>query len=293
VRDDYRAAVIKQRLGASQTEILIPPIFPPDAIVDPGDGTLRESLLKNPLPIGFSAWNDLPPAGETAGIALEWAPAKGDGSAPDPSAYVQINDDLVRGPLDPATYFPKTLDIPVTNMAVDGKFYLRLKMAPYNGQAALYADPVPVTCDDTRPYGDIKPLAMEIPAAPITDDYLAANAGKVIGGIPEYDDFQPGDKVAFFWTDTPVEDDWSTATPVDEVTLDGTTWPFPVEYLEADLRTKADGEWYLMYGLVDKATNPSLVSFGSRLRMALGPWPTGMLDPKVPLADDGPSRVLT
>jgi hypothetical protein len=200
---------------------------------------------------------------------------------------VGIADEMVLGPLDPATYFPKTLDIPVTNLAVDGKFYLRLKMEPYNGQAARYADPVAVTCDDTRPYGDNKPLAMEIPAAPITDDYLAANAGKVSGGIPYYTDFQPGDKVAFFWTNTPVDEDWSSATPVDEVTLDGTTWPFPVEYLEADLRTKADGEWYLMYGLVDKATNPSLVSFGSRLRMALGPWPTGMLDPKVPLADDG------
>jgi hypothetical protein len=285
VRDDSPTEGIKQQPGAGQVELLLPPIFPANAVVDPVDGTLRESVLKAPLPIGFSAWNDLPPAGETGAIALEWAPAKGDGSEPDPTVYVGIADEMVPGPLDPATYFPKTLDIPVTNLAVDGKFYLRLRMDPYNGLASIYSVPVPVTCDDIGPYEDATPLVMELVPDEVTDASFGAD-DEVVGGIPYYPDYQPGDRVAYFWAQPPFPEDWSAMVPVNTVPVDGSNWPFLVSYPGAQIRAKGDGTWYPVYGLVDKATNPSKLSAQLRVTVALGPLPSDLQPPAVPLAAD-------
>lgn len=293
-RDNYRAARIKQWGESRQAEVLDPPIFPADSIMDPADGTLNKDVLTAVVSVGFSAWSQLPPAPSTfAGIQLRWAAALGDGSAPpvpvdqeDNTVYVQIARKEIPGPLTPAD-FPIYLDIPVATLAVDGKFYLLLVMEPYNAQPYLFSVPVPVTIDSAPPYGAAKPAAMTVtPPGPITDDYLTDNGGKVIGTIAQYPDFKPGDEVSFFWTAAPVPDDWSGETAIGAIPVTA-TWPFPVEYPQTGLTGLADGTWHLQYGLVDKATNSSIVSTDTTVILALGALPTGMADPIVPLAADG------
>lgn len=295
-RDNYRAARIKQWGESRQAEVLDPPIFPADSIVDPADGTLNKDVLTAPVTIGFSPWIALPPTSAAiATIELRWAEALADGSAPpvpadetDTTVYRQIAEEEVSGPLTSAD-FPIYLDIPLASLAVDGKFYLLLVMQPYNGLAYLFSVPVPVTCDSAAPYGAAKPTAMTVnPPGPITDAYLTANSGKVTAEIAQYADYKAGDKVSFFWTAAALGDDWSGETPIGrDVPITAPPWPFKVEYPEAGLRLLADGTWHLGYGLADKATNKSITSTDTSVIMALGTLPSGMVAPKVPLADDG------
>jgi hypothetical protein len=292
-RDNYRAARIKQWTQSRQAEVLEPPIFPPDSVEDTADGTLNKDVLLAPVSIGFSPWTALPPtAAAIATIELRWAEPLADGSAPpvpadqtDTTVYRQIAEKEVSGPLTPAD-FPIDLDIPLTSLAVDGKFYLLLVMQPYNGQPYLFSVPVPVTLDSAAPYGAAKPMAMTVnPPGPITDAYLTANGDKVTAEIAEYPDYQEGDKVSFFWTAAALPDDWSGETPIGrDVPITAPPWPFKVEYPEAGLRLLADGTWHLGYGLADKATNKSISSTDTSVIMALGTLPSGMVDPIVPLA---------
>ena len=290
-RDDYRADRLKQWAGSRQADKLDPPVFPDDAIVDDTDGTLNKDVLAAVVPIGFNQWTGFPPGpSNIATIELRWAPALPDGSAPplpadetDTTVYAQIAEREVNGPATSHT-FPITLDIPVATLAVNGKFYLLLVMQPYNGLDYVFSEPVPVTCDSVAPNAGNKPPAMTVtPPGPVTDAYLAANGSKVRATVAQYPDFQTGDEVSFFWTENPVPDDWSAETPVGELPVTA-TWPFPVDYLEAGLTGKADGTWHLMYGLVDKATNRSVVSADTTVILALGTLPSGMADPIVPLA---------
>lgn len=287
VRDDYRAERVKRLVASRQAVVLEPPGFPDGAIVDDTDGTLNKDFLKDALPVAVSEWSDLPPDGTRfARVDVEWAPAAEDGSAPDPSTYASVNGRDVPGPLFPDD-FPLMFEVPLATLAVDGRYYLRLALGPYSGGAKLYSVPVPITCDSEGPYVHATPAVMDL----IPDEVLDSSFGpddEVVGGIPEYPDYQPGDQVAFFWAQPPFPEDWSGMVPINTVALDGITWPFPVSYPGAEIRTKDDGVWYPVYGLVDKATNPSKLSAQKGVNVALGPLPSGLRAPEVPLAkDDG------
>lgn len=285
VRDDYRAERVKRLVASRQAEVLLPPGFPNGAIVDATDGTLNKDFLKAALPVAVSAWNDLPPNDKRfAHVDVEWASAAADGSAPDPSTYVSVDGRDVPGPLGPDA-FPLMFEVPLTTLVVDGRYYLRLAMAPYTGGGKLYSLPVPITCDSEGPYVHATPVVMGLIPNQVIDSSFVPD-DEVVGGIPEYPDYQPGDQVAFFWAQPPFPEDWSGMVPINTVAPDGTTWPFPVSYPGVEIRTKGDGVWYPVYGLVDKATNPSKLSAQKGVNVALGALPSGLQAPEVPLAQD-------
>ena len=284
VRDDYRNARVKRLIESGPLEVLLPPGLPAGAIIDPIDGTLNKDVLTADLAISMAAWSDLPPAGRTSVVEVQWA--RGDGAGlPDDSWYEVVDTQNVVGP---APVFPLALKVPSTRLAPDGKYYLRLAMLPYNLGPTLFSDSVPLICDSEGPYRHATPAAMILPDPPeITDAYLAANGDKVIGGIPQYDDYQPGDKVAFYWGALPPPEKPEDEVPIDVIAVDGVTWPYPVEFPGDTIRAAGDGPCYALYVLVDKATNASKLSAYAPLRVALGPLPSGLQLPKVPLADDG------
>ncbi|WP_426114924.1 hypothetical protein [Pseudomonas sp. DSP3-2-2] len=282
VRDDYRNARVKQLIEAGPPEVLLPPGLPVGAVIDPADGTLNKDVLTADLAISMAAWSDMPPEGRTSVVEVQWARTDGPG-LPDDSWYEVVDTQNVVGP---APLFPLALKVPSARLAQDGKYYLRLAMHHYNAGTTLYSEPVPLICDSEGPYRHETPAAMILPVPPeITDAYLAANGDKVIGGIPEYDDYQPGDKVAFYWGALPPPEKPEDVVPIGVIDVNG-TWPFPVEFTGDTIRAAGDGPCYALYVLVDKATNASKLSGYAPLKVALGPLPTGLQLPKVPPDDD-------
>ncbi|OCR24121.1 hypothetical protein AFK24_15260 [Pseudomonas syringae] len=283
-RDDYRNARVKQLIESGPQEVLLPPGLPVGAIIDPADGTLNKDVLTADLAISMAAWSNLPPEGQSSDVEVQWARTDGSG-LPDDSWYEVVDSREVSGP---TPVFPLLLKVPSNKLAPDGKYYLRLAMYPYNSGPTLFSDPVPLICDSEGPYRHETPAAMILPNPPeITDAYLAANDDKVIGGIPQYADYQPGDRVAFYWGALPPPEKPEDVVPIDVIDVDGVTWPYPVEFTGDTIRAAGDGPCYALYVLVDKATNASKLSGYAPLRVALGPLPSGLQLPKVPLADDG------
>lgn len=287
VRDEYRAKQIKRLSETKQQQTLNPPGFPSNPIVDPVDGTLDTTALKADLPVQMGAWEALPPSGLTSVPELQWTRGV-DADPENDAAYTKVDSVQVIGPVtDPTAVFPLNLKVPKSELATDGRHYLRLALPHFATGIYIYSTPIALICDSEGPYVHDVPPEMIVPPVPITDQYFIDNGPEVVGEIPEYDDYAPGDKVAFFWAKFPPPDDPTDVVPIDTVEVDGVTWPFKVHYPEAVIRAASDGIHYPLYVLIDKANNLSKLSVYVPVHVALGALPSGLKVPEVPLAADG------
>lgn len=257
------------------------PQFPPGAISDPADGTLNKDVIAagQGLAVLLPRWPEAAPApGQVDTVELEWAA----GTAPGEGDYVLADLQAFEGPLDDAA-FPKVLTVPAAMLRPDGPYQLRYRIHGWNNTTAVSL-PVLLRCDTVPPAGASPPPQPGIPAEFISDDYLASNPEGVACGIPVYEGAQPGDRVRYWWL-TDASQDPGTITPVGDVQIN--VVPATVHVPPEVVQAAGDGGCYLRYQVYDKATNASHVSTPLRVAVALGPLPTHLLPPQVPLADDG------
>lgn len=154
-------------------------VFPANAIADPADGTLNKDVLQDDLVVDMPVWANLPPDPEEAECELMWAPAGAVTPPPEGDFNVVDHEDVFHD-----TDFPLPLTIPKAEFAVDGKYFVAVRVTGFNG-IIDWTTPKPLICDRVPPYDRATPVKLEAPADAITDDYLAANADKVILKLPQ------------------------------------------------------------------------------------------------------------
>ncbi len=265
----------EQARRRAQIRALAPPELEPGAIVDATDGTLHKNFLRNDLVVTVQEW-DLPLfPGLADTVTLQWAR----GHTPQESEFIDIVSREIVAPVADGT-FPLKLSVPV-HLLADGPYTLRYWILRYNTEEAI-SPALTIICDGTPPWLDVRPTPLQMPAEPITDQYLDANPLGVLATIPDYPDRQPGDVVVYRWISMPLPDD-PAEVPVSgsvPVTGEPPQFHFPAEVV----RQHGDGGCYVLYELLDKATNISRLSVYTSVAVALGPLPAGLLPPVVPQA---------
>jgi hypothetical protein len=262
------------------TMTLTPPTFNTGDIVDTNDGTLHRNVLLagQGLAVHVPLWpNPAQQPGQFDLLDLEWAA----GEAPGEDAYELVESHALEGPID-AGSFPMTLRVPADRLRLDGPYRLRYRVVTWDSALAA-CEPVPIRCDSVPPFPQAEPPAAGIPDEPITDAYLDAHPEGLAWTLPAYADYQPGDIVQFWYANPLPEDPGSL--PFETVTA--TPPPMTLHVSRQAVEAAGDGGCYLAYRVLDKATNPSALSGWVRLAVALGPLPTNLPPPQVPLADDG------
>ena len=277
----YRFERSQRRAG---TKELVKPTVP--GIVDTADGTLNKDVsLGTSLEVSLPEWAELVDYdGESDTYTLEWAV----GDAPGDDTYIQVFTGTVTAPVADGT-FPMKVQVPMTALSpgverpADGIYHLRYRIKQPNEQETASL-PVPLIVDTTPPGKHLEPAQMTLNAAELTQQFIEENPGGLIGTLPDYEDWKPGDKVAFYWIGTPLPDPEDLPDPigyVDVASAVNNSVTFPLSTF-ADAK---DEPYYVAYILVDKATNRSPLSNYRRIDVALGPLPANLLDPVVPLAE--------
>lgn len=266
-RLDYKRALTDRQ---QQAQNLLPPLVPA-IIAGDADGLIEAKSLVSPLEVLVPSW-----AGPAARVAIEWTVEGG-------TRFVEVAHVMSPG-LPP---FPFSMYIPVDEF-VEGRRHIRYTVVLSSGNR-LESPPTLVTLDRTPPYGVGYPAAPTWPdtmpaGALVTDDYLATTGGVLPVFIPEYPDRQSGDTAFFYWLrevpETPEGINYSVG-PLDlDVTRE--VW-VPRDVLEAT----GDGACYGVYVLKDKAGNISRLSAWVKANVLLGPLPSDLQPPVVPLAADG------
>lgn len=275
-RSAFRKAQVQRH---REMQELAPPTLDAGMIVDPTDNTLHKNALLNDLAVTIQAYDsaaDLLP-GDIDTVYLEWAVS----GSEDFKSYAQAE---ITPPLDGV--FPLVLRLPKAQMEKDGPYQLRYRVQQYNSEEAI-SPVMNLICDGTAPWEwtDEEPPAMLMPAVPITDQYLVDNPAGVVGTIPDYVDRQPKDTIVYWWVTDPIPED---ITEIDIAGLHEVTGtPALITVRPEVIRDAGDGGCYLFYALIDKAHNRSRISFPAPVAVALGPLPTNLAPPQVPLASDG------
>lgn len=266
-RRDYKRSL---KAPQRQNPDLLAPEVPAIISGDP-NGLVEAKSLANPLQVLVPGW-----FAEARRVFLEWTVEGG-------TRFV-----VVQEVIDPGLpQFPFSMEIPVHEF-VEGRRHIRYRVILISGQTQI-SSPTLVTLDRTPPYGVDFPAALEwpdnMPANElVTDEYLESTGGMLMPAIPEYLDRQLGDTAFFYWLrkvpETPEEAQYVLG-PLD---LDLSRHvSIPRDVLEAT----GDGTCYGVYVLKDKAGNISRLSAWVKANVLLGPLPSGMQPPVVPLAADG------
>ncbi|KPX18837.1 Uncharacterized protein ALO71_00495 [Pseudomonas amygdali pv. dendropanacis] len=255
-------------------------------IVDLTDGTLnKDVLLGTSLDVTLAQWAQLvTDDGESDTFFIDWAV----GEVPADDGFLEVFTDKVTAPVAVGT-FPKLINIPLATLSpgfpkpADGVYSLRYRIRQPNDQETI-SPLLKLIVDTTPPGGQSEPGSMVLATAQLTQEFLDNNPGGLVGTLPDYGDWQAGDKVAFYWV--------SGVLPVDPVGL-----PSPIEFVSVDnatnntvtfpvsaIKGSKDEAYYVAYFLFDKATNRSRLSAYTRIDVALGLLPDNLKDPLVPLA---------
>jgi hypothetical protein len=286
IRDAYRQAR-RQRWG-TRADLVIPKV---DGIVDPVDGTLHKDVLSGAtLDITLEEWDEFTQhPGDFDHYYLRLASGANDSDGP----YHPIAQGELEGGTDP---FPLIIKVPIKDLIPgldkpgDGPYRLQYEVMLFTGQTTT-SRPFQLIFDSTPPRGNLEPDPMTLPTTELTDAFLGANPGGMVAELPDYTDWKPGDKVAFYWLTPPLPAPGDPMpAPVGTVVVGaatGNTVTFPIDLLEASL----DQEYYVAYFLFDKATNRSRLSLPQRIDVALGPLPDNLQLPEVPLAPD-PEKLI-
>jgi hypothetical protein len=268
-----------QSRAETRADLQVPEV---SGIVDLADGTLSSSVLGEDLSVKIPQWVVLPEEPTDVDyVTLQWAYVNLDGT---PELYVNVVRTSFSGPLTSAD-FPLEMSVPKRYLA-DGRYQFRYMHESWAGGSNL-SDMLPLICDGTAPYGEIEPPSLILPQDTITDEYLTAHGDQVIGTVPGYSSWQPGDTVSFWWEKSPLPEE-PDFPPVATIPVAGPANTdqeviFPADYI----KDKGDGDVVAFYSLRDKAGNrsryPKTLTTTS---VALGPIPIDLQDPVVPFAGD-------
>ncbi|RMQ38188.1 hypothetical protein ALP86_01681 [Pseudomonas amygdali pv. mori] len=255
-------------------------------IVDPTDGTLnKDVLLGTSLDVTLAQWAQLvTDDGQSDTFFIDWAV----GEVPADDGFLEVFTDTVTAPVAVGT-FPKLINIPLTALTsgfpkpADGVYSLRYRIRQPNDQETI-SPLLKLIVDTTPPGGQSEPGSMALATVQLTQEFLDNNLDGLVGTLPDYGDWQAGDKVAFYWVSgvLPV-DPVELPSPIGFVGVDNAmnnTVTFPVSAIEGS----KDEAYYVAYFLFDKATNRSRLSAYTRIDVALGLLPDNLKDPLVPLA---------
>lgn len=189
-----------------------------------------------------------------------------------------VADIPLQGPVQgvPGSFF---ITGSVVSAIPDGKYDFRYTVSNLNGttESAL----APLRIDLFPPYRQQNPEHFIMMQGDITDDTLTGNLELE---VPEYLDFEGGDKIAYAWLDSVPED----PDDLDSIEVIDVPEDRKIVLTRAQLEDFGNGDFHAVYVLIDLAGNPSRVSKYTTSHVALGPFPTNLLPPDIPLApDDG------
>ena len=275
VRLDYKKQRADRR-AARQPFALADPIV--EGMIDDQDGTLNKDVLDAPIAVTIQQWDNLPDPidGDHDTLQLEMAVVNGDdigefGSVGESCSY------------DNTSPFPTTLYIPQNDYPRDGIRKLRYKINRYNTGTPEYSVPIDLIFDKTPPWDPVEPPVAVLTGEVITDTFLRENPEGLELTLPEYTGQAPTDKCAVYYSDT-VPGDGSIPPPV----IYSPVPPDRKLLITKDyIETQGDGHFYIVYVLIDKATNRSRISEIAEVFVNLGVLPTALQEPVVPLAGDG------
>jgi hypothetical protein len=274
-REDKRQRIT--RLAARvDAELAIPNV---PAVVDPKDGMLNKDALLNDLDVQIVEWEDLPdPAFPAPDIlTLEMATVADDGSVGE-FKPVGASHDYNSG--DSAT-FPITVTVPKSELTPDGPRRLRYHIRKYTG-LDVYSPDIALFIDRIPPWGNTEPTAVTLPSSPITDAYFTANPTGITVTLPAYEGQDPRDFYAVYYANT-VPELPNLPPPVASGTLATNR---QVLIPKDTIEQAGDGHFYVVYLLIDKATNRSRISEIASVDVNLGLLPLNLKAPVVPLAAD-------
>jgi hypothetical protein len=269
---------IARRRAATPFNGLEVPGFSAGQIVDAADNTLNKDVIAagNGLQVEIPGWPNLPPAGFSDALYLEC------GEGPDPAEEDFVAVALLSVP-GPAPTFPIVITLPDANLQQEGPFKVRYRVTTWN-ETTDWSAAVALIVDTTPPRGNADPDKVTVPVEAITDEYLAAHPAGVECGVPAYPDWKAGDRVAYWWLNELPE----VPTDLPPIAIvEVTDQPQQITVPAAVVTAMGDGGCYVIYALIDKATNRSRLSVYTRLAVALGTLPDNLQDPLVPQADDG------
>ncbi|MDD2044140.1 hypothetical protein NP572_18615 [Pseudomonas putida] len=245
---------------------------PDDVLADPSDFTVKASVLKDPakeLAISIPKWGlPSPDAGEDALTVYH--------------RIGEFEQDIFSGAFnqDQAGDFPLrvVLEKDADEYGADGQHNFIFVVTPFNTGIPQPSDPLTLIYDRMPPNLDNPPDAVP-PIVEVVD----GNVSSVSAILPDYPDRAPKDVVYYYWLDR-VPENIDNIPPVDnvEVTAANQSLPIPDTLIKAG----GDGEWFVVYVLVDKAGNISRVSKPMSVVVALGAMPANLKLPEVPLAAD-------
>jgi len=176
--------------------------------------------------------------------------------------------------------FPFDIEVPKSLIDVlgEGPNTFIFEVDHYNLDFSYSLD-LTLIFDRVAPYNQTPPVKMP-DIALVTD----ANKNTVELELPEYSDFRPGDRVAYWWQASIPEDPWSVPyVGFGEITALPQKLIVPAPVIDG----VGDGGVMAVYVLLDKAGNNSPMSDITHIAVALGALPDNLKDPVVPMAADG------
>jgi hypothetical protein len=206
------------------------------------------------------------------------------GATPDDDDFISVSGPHVFTAPFAATYDGK-FTVPLSELLPEGPHVFKYKLVIYSGQNEE-STPVALISDITAPYEHTNPA--EPPPMQLTDKWVTdANVGAIFGDIPVYagGDQAPGDMVMYWYAKAPLPEDPATLPPVSPPILIGPDRkvPFPKDFIVAN----GDGEFYIIYVLIDSHRNRSNLSVYTKLDVTLGALPNNLPLPEVPVAAGG------
>lgn len=264
-----------------EDNLLDAPQFRDQDIADRDDNTLFKDVITANigLILLLPEWNNPAPVGAYDLVKVESAR----GATPDPGSFKEAVSKSFPGPIAPGD-FPLHILVPHGFLLPDGPITFRYSVTTYN-DATVYSHTATLIADTTPPFRELEPPAPTVPAVPIDDDYLKEHEDGVACTLPVYADWQLRDRVVYWWLNS-VPDDPTDIEITGEAEIT-TAPPFNFTVPADAVRAVGDGGCYLVYAVIDKATNRSRLSVYARVAVALGPLPANLQDPVVAQAGDG------
>lgn len=281
-RDAYRKVRNQRNLARAATAADDLPVAILGDIVDPADKLLNGPIIKSAgsAAIKIPIWGN---TGENSRdrqtLALFIAP--GNVTDPDDAAFFKIQEQQFTYPF--ADTWDPDYQLPLNRIQPDGLYTFKHEVLLHNGVTAQSAL-VHFTTNITAPYElttPPEPPAMTFAITDLDDTNVAA----VSGVIPDYSDKAAKDKYVYWFAKDPLPGDPSTLPPVTapvEVPANRVVL-VPRDYIEA----QGDGIYFLLYALIDRATNRSSLSAFTRFIVTLGALPTALQKPVIPSAAGG------
>lgn len=273
--EQTRQAVRQMRAQASAAIALEAPLIDENLLADKTDKTLKSEVLlgKNgELIISIPAWDFAPPESRLHDTLYVYHLTENGGRE-------ELFSEELNG--DDSGRFPLPYTVPRDRVEKwgEGVQTFTYEVRPYNGGGRLPGGKLELIFDRIAPnHGNVPPAFAAI------EDVTDANVENVELTLASYADYAAGDKVAVYWLKE-VPEDLSNVSPV--LTVDVGQLPQKLKVPQAAIKAEGDGGFYVLYLLVDKAGNISRIAQPTAVGVALGPLPSDLKAPEVPLAGDG------